>query len=396
MDDSKLKVIVALADDVNRYAIERTLGDAVEVIEYADGLAEEWHVFLDQPSDLVIVACHEFGEETAHVVDRAVKQRPERPVIVLTEQTPNGSLRPAFEAGADDVIALPLSTEDAEFAIEKVMARRRGAAHLAGTPTAPLVCVLGPKGGTGKTLVAANLAVELARRGQRVVLVDLDLQFGDIGLSLGLVPQRTIFDLVKAGGPFDHDKLDRHLMRHPSGVKVLVAPTRPDQANAITVEFLRDVYASLRTMCDIVIIDTPPGFTPEVIATIDVSSASVVVGMLDSLSLKNTKLGLETLDLMGYQMENVSLVLNRADSRVGITHDDVASIIGRDPDVMVPSDRDIPRSVNAGEPIVSSHERSEAARAFQKLADHYAKPSYDVRSREAESRRPSLMRRVVR
>jgi pilus assembly protein CpaE len=394
MDDTKLQVLVALADDVNRYAIERTLGDAVEVIDYSDGLGEEWHMFLDQASDLVIVACHEFGEETAHVVDRAVKQRPERPVVVLTEQTPNGSLRPAFEAGADDVLALPLSSTEAQFAIEKVIARRRGSAHMAGIPTAPLICVLGPKGGTGKTLVSANLAVELAQRGKRVVLVDLDLQFGDIGLSLGLVPTRTIFDLVKAGAPYDHDKLDRHLMRHSSGVKVLVAPTRPDQANAVTVEFLRDVYASLRTMCDIVIVDTPPGFTPEVIATIDVSSASAIVGMLDSLSLKNTKLGLETLDLMGYPMENVSLILNRADSRVGITHDDVSSIIGRVPDVLVPSDRDIPRSVNAGEPIVSSRDRSDAARAFQQLADLYAKASLENRPRDVEtSRRPTLLRR---
>ena len=104
----------------------------------------------------------------------------------------------------------------------------------------------------------------------------------------------------------------------------------------MSVDFIRDVYASLRTMCDIVIVDTPPGFTPEVIATIDVSTSACIVGMLDSLSLKNTKLGLETLDLMGYPPENIALILNRADSRVGITHDDVSAIIGRNPDVMVP------------------------------------------------------------
>ena len=136
-------------------------------------------------------------------------------------------------------------------------------------------------------------------------------------------------------------------MRHPSGVRVLVGPTRPDHASAITVEYLRDIYASLRTMSDAVIVDTPPGFTPEVIATIDVSTSACMVGMLDSLSLKNTKLGLETLDLMGYAPENVALVLNRADSRVGITPDDVSTIVGRTPDVEIPSDREIPRSAVA-------------------------------------------------
>ena len=106
-----------------------------------------------------------------------------------------------------------------------------------------MIAVLGPKGGTGKTLTATNLAVALAQRGANVVLVDLDLQFGDIGLAMGLSPERTIYDLMKAGPPFDHEKLDRHLMPPSSGVKVLIAPTRPDQASAVSIDFLRDVYA---------------------------------------------------------------------------------------------------------------------------------------------------------
>jgi pilus assembly protein CpaE len=236
-----------------------------------------------------------------------------------------------------------------------------------------LIGILGPKGGTGKTVVSTNLAVALARRDMNVVLVDLDLQFGDIGLALGLSPEKTVYNLMKAGPPFDHEKLDRHLISHSSGVKTLVGPTRPDHASAISIDYLRDVYAALRTMCDVVIVDTPPGFTPEVIATIDVSTSLCVVGMLDSLSLKNTKLGLETLELMGYASERVTLILNRADSRVGITHADVSAIIGRAPDIFVPSDREISRSVNEGTPIVASRERSEAAKAFNQLADRFAK-----------------------
>ena len=120
-----------------------------------------------------------------------------------------------------------------------------------------------------------------------------------------------------------------------------------------------------------VIVDTPPGFTPEVIASIDSSSHVCMVGMLDSLSLKNTKLGLDTLELMGYSPERVRLVLNRADSRVGITHDDVLAVVGHMPDVFVPSDRDIPRSINEGEPIVRAKTKSEAAKAFRSLASMY-------------------------
>jgi pilus assembly protein CpaE len=96
-----------------------------------------------------------------------------------------------------------------------------------------------------------------------------------------------------------------------------------------------------------------------------------MVGMLDSLSLKNTKLGLETLELMGYDRSRTRLVLNRADSRVGISADDVIAIVGRPPDVTVPSDRDVPRSVNEGKPIVLAKQKSEAAKAFRTLAELY-------------------------
>jgi pilus assembly protein CpaE len=119
-----------------------------------------------------------------------------------------------------------------------------------------------------------------------------------------------------------------------------------------------------------VVVDTAPGFSPEVIASIDSSTHVCMVGTLDSLSLKNTKLGLETLELMGYSPDHIAFVLNRADSRVGISRDDVRTIVGRAPDVLVPSDRQIAVSVNEGRPVVSS-ERSEAAKAFERLARLY-------------------------
>jgi pilus assembly protein CpaE len=251
------------------------------------------------------------------------------------------------------------------------MARKQGVAVATGTALSPMIVILGPKGGTGKTITTANLAVSLASEGHKVTVVDLDLQFGDIGLALGLKPDKTVYDLVKAGGSLDADKIEAYLAKHESGARVLMAPTRPDHAGVIQTEFLRDVYANMRASNDFVLVDTPPGFTPEVIASIDSSSGVVLVGMLDTLSLKNTKLGLDTLELMGYPSERIRLVLNRADSRVGITQEDVVTVIGRTPDVMIPSDREIPRSVNEGMPIVATKARSEAAKSFKRLAALY-------------------------
>jgi pilus assembly protein CpaE len=234
-----------------------------------------------------------------------------------------------------------------------------------------MITVLGPKGGAGKTLVSCNLGVALAEAGHRVVLLDLDLQFGDVGLALGVPPGKTIYELVMSGGALDAEKLSAYLATHESGLRVLLAPSRPDQASAVSVGFLRELFDVLRASADFVIVDTPPGFTPEVIAAIDAADDLCVVGMLDSLSLKNTKLGLETLELMGVEPERIRLVLNRADSRVGITREDVQAVTGRPPDVLIPSHRDIPRSVNEARPIVGSQPGSDAARAFKSFADSY-------------------------
>ena len=371
---SRIHALVALDEGVDSQAIQAMLPDngGIEVVGIINGLDESWRTMQETATDLLIVACEGYSDRALYFIDSAVKQQPERPVVVLTTGSPNGFVRRVFESGADDILTLPEPPERVAFALEKAVARRRGAAVASGIALAPMICVLGPKGGTGKTLVSTNLAVTLALNGGRPVLIDLDLQFGDVGLALGLRPDKTIYDLARSGGSLDEDKLDAYLVRHSSGLRVLLAPTRPDQASAVTVDFLRDVFTTLRSMSDHVIVDTPPGFTPEVIAAIDASSDVCIVGMLDSLSLKNTKLGLETLELMGYNPGQISLVLNRADTRVGITHEDVEAIIGRAPEVFVPSDRQIPISVNEGTPIVIHDERSDAARAFQALAERYA------------------------
>jgi pilus assembly protein CpaE len=389
--NERVKTLVALDGGVERETVEAALpeGSEIEVVAVVDGLEESWTALQETATDLLLIACKGHSERTLVFIDGAVKQRRERPVVVLCESSPNGFLRRVFEAGADDIVSLPESPGNVLFTLQKALARKQGAALATGVALAPMVCILGPKGGTGKTLTACNLALSLASSGQKVALVDLDLQFGDVGLALGLAPHQTIFDLAKSGGSVDAEKIESFLVPHSSGVRVLMAPTRPDQAAGITVEFLRDVYAALRACHDFVVVDTSPGFTPEVIAAIDSSSHICMVGMLDSLSLKNTKLGLETLELMGYDQDRVRLLLNRADSRVGIAHDEVVTITGRKPDVLVPSDREIPCSVNEAVPLVVKG-RSEAARAFDSLAQLYLNGDSPAPS---NGRRNGLLRR---
>jgi pilus assembly protein CpaE len=368
-----VRTFVALDEGVSRSTVEAALPyDATfQIIGILEGLQESWATLEETEADVVLVACTGHSERTLLFIDNAVSQNPNRPLIVLLEGTANGFVRRAFESGADDVVTLPATSEEIKFALEKALARNAGSGGQTSDGTAPMIVILGPKGGTGKTLTCTNLGVALSDKGKRVALVDLDLQFGDLGLALGLRPERTLHDLARSGGSLDATKLDSYLGTHSSGMRVMMAPTRPDQAAAISTALLRDVYAVLTAEFDFVIVDTPPGFTPEVIAAIDRSTHICAVAMLDALSLKNTKLGLETLDLMGYNQDRVSLLLNRADTKVGITPEDVLAIVGRQPDVLVPSDRDIPRSVNDGKPITASKPNSRAAAAFRELAKTY-------------------------
>jgi pilus assembly protein CpaE len=383
MSTGPIRTLVAVDYGVEPHAVEHAFpaGSPVHVVGVIEGLERGWTVLEESSPDLLVVACSGYSERALHLIEAAVKQRPDRPIVVLYFGTPDGFLQRAFEMGADDLLTLPAPPEQLEFALQKVMARRRGST--VGSSINPMICIIGPKGGTGKTLAACNLAVALAQEGKRAVVVDLDLQFGDVGIAMGLTPDRTIYDLARVGGSLDLDKVDDFVTDHPSGARVLLAPIRPDQATTVTVEFLRELYAALRARHDYVIVDTPPGFSPEVIASIDLASNLLVIGMLDALSLKDTKLGLETLALMGCDPERIRLVLNRADSNVGITRSDAETILGRKPDIFVPSDREIPRATTDGQPIVLANHRSEAARAFRSLAGLYVQDEVEPESEPA-------------
>lgn len=380
-----LKTLYALDEGVEAGTIEHLLPDTppIQSVGVVQGFDAAWRALEETSPDLfVVVTTGQSSDRGIALIESAVNLQPDRPVVVLYQGAPDDFMRRAFEAGADDLVTLPDSVDRVRFTLEKAVARRRGVIDSGGQ--APMICILGPKGGTGKTLTSCNLGVAFAETGRRSVIVDLDLQFGDVGLALGLSPHTTIYDLVRSGGSIDPEKVDGFLTRDPSGAEVLIAPTRPDQAGLIKVDFVRDVLAALRSTHDVVIVDTPPAFSQEVIAAIDAASHLCMVGALDAPSLKDSKLGLETLELMGHRDPKIRFVLNRADASSGITHQDVEAILGRKPDAFVPEDRAIVRSVAEGRPIVVSNKRSAAARAFIDLAATYT-ADFDAGDRAREA-----------
>jgi pilus assembly protein CpaE len=386
----------SLAESTIRAALPTTT--SIRFVSLRDALDSAVQLVEDVAPSVVLVNCSSNAEWGLRVIGDLAAVQPGRPILALYSGNPNGFMDPAFRAGADDLIVLPQPPEQLAFELQKIIARRRGGPS-PDRQGGELITVLGPKGGTGKTVTATNLAVALADLGAKPLVIDIDLQFGDVGLALGLKPERTIFDLVQTGGSLDGEKIEGFAIKHFSGASALLAPTRPDQAAVVTTSFLRDLFTVARRTYDFVIVDTAPAFSPEVIVAIDAASHLCLVGMLDALSLKDTKIGLETLKQMGYSADDITLVLNRADSSVGISMSDVYSLLKKDPDVLVPSDRSIPRALTVGETIYEADPKSGAGRAYEALAQHYLKlaraeePAAGFESAEPEGAGPLGRRR---
>jgi pilus assembly protein CpaE len=391
----RIAAIVAHDDSVTHDLLSAQIpsGGGIEVVSVLERLALTPDDIRRSDADVLIIVCREHSQDGLALAEWWHNVRPGRPVVVMSEGDDEIFVERVFASGADDFVVISPSLDatektrsDLEFAIRKAVARNYTGSERA-TESGTLLAVLGPKGGSGKTITSTNLAVALASRGRRTALVDLDLHFGDVALALDLNPQLTSFDLAVSGGSLDAEKLDDFMLRHPSGLRVLAAPVKPDQASSVSPGLMLDVYSLLRREYEFVIVDTPPSFTPEVIATIDNASAVCMVVMLDALSLKNARLGLETLDLMGFPEEKVRVVLSRAGTSVGISENDAVEIMGRRLDVLVPSDRSVSRSLGDGVPLVISQPKSEVARAYEVLADLFsASPDEEVKA-EAKPRR---------
>jgi pilus assembly protein CpaE len=397
-----VQALVALDDEVDRGLVETLVagGPSVVVLDYLElggATASSYGA-----GDVLVVACADFREEVGAYIAEAARQHPDRAVVLMCPSDGNGYIGHAFHLGADDIVPLPADPLDEvdqalqrhlSFTLQKAVIRKRGEPASSQRAAGRMVCVLGLKGGCGKTLSVANLGVSLAAARRSVAMLDLDLQFGDLGLAMGLQPKRTIYDLVRAGGSLDAEKLSDYLVTHSSGARVLLAPVSPDQAAEITVPFLREVARLLRDMHEYVLVDTPPNFTPAVISAIDASSEVLLVTSRDTLSLKNTKLGLETLARMDYDARRIRLVLNRANSNVGIDQADVVAILGRDADISVPSNREVAKSMNQGDPIAGQR-ANPAGRAFRAVAELYLHDEERQQTTETKSNGARQRRRL--
>ena len=295
-------------------------------------------------------------------------------IVIMSVQGEQEYLRKAMLAGARDYLIKPFASEELVSTLRRACnleALRRKKRGLDPSKREPgkIISVFSTKGGVGKTTIATNLSVLLAQQGAgRIALVDLDLQFGDVPVLLDVVPSKTLAELSQEG-EIDAELVYSYLTHHISGVNVMAAPNRPEEAELIRPEHVGKVLDLLREQADYIIIDMPQGFHENVLASLDKSDHILFLVTLDVPTVKNARLGMEVMNSLSYESSRIAVILNQYSQRLGIPikvveenlKSEVAVRVPYEPDVVLPS-------VNEGRPFVMAQPDATVTKSLREIA----------------------------
>lgn len=371
---------VIVDNDTSRASVlATTIGHGSHVVSTVEQL-ESW--LGRRASEYAVVLGPDVGLSAAlEMANRVRLSRPALSVVLLCREVTTELMAQAMHAGVREIVSIA-DTASLRDAVE----RARQTFNAIHGPTAAdanggkVLTVFSPKGGVGKTTMAVNLALALCDNGtHRVCLVDLDLAFGDVAITLQMVPEHTISEAVEVEDHLDDSMLQKLLSRHDTGLMVLAAPTHPDAKDRISPALVRLVVATLRKSFDYVVIDTSPGFDDQVLAAFDETDETVVMATLDVPTVKNVKMSLETLDMLNLSIGHRWLVLNRADDEVGLTSANVEEILSMRIASAFPTSLDVANATNHGRPIVLSRPDHRVSRAIRALSRDLSTPDQEQR-----------------
>ena len=377
MADTKILVVDDLA--TNRTLVRAAMEKAgFQVLEAED--AETALGLLDtQVPDLIITDVM-MPKVDGYELVRRIRKNPVLagvPVIVLTAKGELADKVAGFEAGADDYLVKPVELEELQLRVRALLARRGVTPALRGEVPrlGRIFAVFGCKGGVGTTTIAANLAVALydKKKDREVALIDADLSFGDLALHMNAPPVHTISDLVSYTHELDAGLLAQVMVDHPSGIKVLLGPPRPERAEEVSATLMASVLDVAASNFDYIVVDTQRVYNSNTLVVLDKADVILLVLTADIGALRNASLFLTLAESLGYPRNKVMPVLNGVGVQMGIEMRDVRRVLGGKEPVAIDSGGiEVAKSANKGEPVILRSPRNKMARAIKTLAEELA------------------------
>lgn len=392
----KEKIRLLIVDDIpeTRENLRKLLffESDIDVVGAATNGEEGIQMALELQPDIVLMDINMPGVDGITASERISQQVPLCQIVMMSVQGEADYLRRSMLAGAREFLIKPFSSDELVSSIRRVYqlgaSRRHAMPAMGQSPTGTttaasaasqekgkIVTVFSSKGGVGCSTIAVNVAIALQQNAaSKVALVDTSLQFGDIGVLLNLYASRTIADLVSHADELDNELLNDIFIAHSSGIKALLAPPRPEVADTVTPALVVDILERLRTMFDIIIVDTSSVLDDLVLSVLDISDKIIVVTTPEIPSIKNAKLLFEVTEALEYERERTMFILNKVDKRINIRAEDIEANIKYRVEAQLPLDeRSVTTAVNQGVPYVLGDKNSLLTQATTALSNHLVK-----------------------
>jgi pilus assembly protein CpaE len=409
--DEKIRVVIV--DDIaeTRENIRKLLQfeNDVEVVGVARTGREGIDVSKETRPDVVLMDINMPDMDGITATEAIRRMLPYIQIVILSVQGDPNYMRRAMLAGARDFLTKPPTVDELTAAIRRagqmaheeraklpVPGQAPGTGPI-GTASASglqgrVIVVYSPKGGTGCTTVAVNLAMTLHNDETRVALVDGNLQFGDIAVFLNEQGKNSIVDLAPRADELDPEIVEDVLVTHKaSGVKLLPAPSRPEYADQVTGEQFSKILQYLRRLYSYVVVDASSALTDAILGAMDVSDLVVLLTTQDIPSIKNARLFLDLTDVLKISRKRVLFVMNRFDKRIGITAEKIGESFKHEVAAVLPfDDRVVIPSINRGVPFMLGDKSRQLARAMLALAESVRSRLDELAKAEAEETVASL------
>jgi pilus assembly protein CpaE len=378
--ERKIRVIIADDSEQTRENIRAIFGyeEIIDIIGEAQNGLEAVELARELRPDIILMDINMPEMDGIRAAKTITESGLDGSIIMMSIQEEREYIKKAMSAGARDYVVKPFKVNELLDTIKRIFqvdqAKKKKIANpiTASKLQSKVISVFSTKGGVGKTTIATNLAVAIAANSKKkVALLDFDLQFGDVAISLNLYVKNTITELIKDMSNVEHenDMIEEYMLAHYSGVKVLAAPTKPENAEYVNAEHIKKIISILKGRFEYIIIDTAQGFDDTVITALDESDTILYISTLDLPSIKNTKNGLEVMKTLNYSNEKVRVVVNKSNESFGIKHLDFKAALNVDLWAIIPDDlASVAISVNNGHPLVSHRRSSPVSKRIFKLA----------------------------